>query len=123
MKAHQLESILNSTPTWKEGGAEFWLLDSFSGGNAWVGRYSGRSPWELHRQGEEFFHILRGRVEFTLLSSDSTHRVSVGAGEIFIVPRNMWHCQNCEGVVVAVGATTGSTEHSVADDPRIPQIT
>jgi ethanolamine utilization protein EutQ (cupin superfamily) len=33
-----------------------------------LGRYSGRSPWERHLNGDELLYVLDGEVEITLLS-------------------------------------------------------
>lgn len=66
--------------------------------------------------GEELFYILEGSVEFTLLGDGVAENVNVG--EMFIVPRRTWHRQVCDCWVIAMGATTGRTEHSTAEDPR-----
>ena len=75
----------------------------------------------MHPDGEEIFFILEGAVEFTLLSATSIEKVKVRAGEMFVVPRQTWHRQTCDGVVTSLGATTGRTEHSTAVDPREQQ--
>jgi mannose-6-phosphate isomerase-like protein (cupin superfamily) len=118
MEARNVEAILCTAPHWQQGDASFWMLDAFNGSHTWIGRYSGESPWELHPDGEELFYILAGAVEFTLLTASSTEKVKVRSGEMFVVPRHTWHRQTCDGVVTALGATSGRTEHSLADDPR-----
>ncbi len=35
MNASNVETILKTPPHWAQGGASFWMLDRFNGGNAW----------------------------------------------------------------------------------------
>lgn len=118
MKPYNIAAILRTPPHWQQGEVSFWILDTFNGGNSWIGRYTGTSPWEMHPQGEEFFYILEGAAEFTLLTENATEKLKVAAGETFVIPRKTWHRQVCEGLVISLGATTGPTQNSMADDPR-----
>ena len=70
---------------------------------------------------DEFFYLLEGAVTVTLLRGDSTEEVEVSSGETCVIPRGVWHRQHSAGQVITVGATVGSTKHSLALDPRREQ--
>jgi mannose-6-phosphate isomerase-like protein (cupin superfamily) len=114
---HSISQTIARPPDWQQGGAEFWLLAKFNGGNSWIGRYSGTSPWEMHPDGDEFFHLLEGEVEITLLVEDAPERTMVSSGQTFVIPRGIWHRQHSSGQVIMLGATTGPTRHSMSENP------
>jgi uncharacterized protein YjlB len=120
MNASNIETILKTPPHWAQGGASFWMLDRFNGGNAWIGQYQGESPWEMHPEGEELIAVLDGSVDFILESGDGLQTVTVAAGEVLVIPRGTWHCHVCHGQVRSLGATSGRTEHRTtnANDER-----
>jgi mannose-6-phosphate isomerase-like protein (cupin superfamily) len=118
---HKIRESLARPADWQQGGAEFWLLEEFNGGHTWIGRYSGTSPWEMHPDGDEFLYLLEGAVTLTLLLEDSTREVEVSSGETCVIPRGVWHRQQSAGQVIMLGATTGTTKHSLALDPRREQ--
>ena len=111
MKAINVEATLQSTPQWSQGGASFWMLDPFNGGQAWIGQYQGESPWEMHPDGEELVVVLDGAVDFVLEAEGGFKTVAVAAGDVLVIPRGVWHRQLCHGQVKTLGATTGRTEH------------
>ena len=121
MKAYDIRSTMNGTPSWvSEGGeAAFWVPEPFNDGMLWMGRFTGQSPWERHPDGDEFIHVLEGEVEVTMLADDGPAQITVSAGSVFIVPRGLWHKQVASAEVTQVGATPGRTEHSELEDPRM----
>lgn len=121
MNAQKIKVIMQTPPNWELDGASFWMLDTFNGSQSWIARFERAcaSPWELHRDGEELFHILEGTVELMLLTATSSERVKVQAGERFVVPRQTWHRVACASTATTMGATKGRTEYSLADDLRM----
>ncbi len=119
MDAHDLARTMKRTPDFadEQGLARFWMLGPCNGGMAWVGRFSGASPWERHPDGDEVLHVLEGEVQVVLLGESGTVRTRLQAGQVFIVPRNTWHQQEARGTVVQWGATPGRTEHSDRENP------
>lgn len=117
MLIHDLSETLAKAPDWQQGGARFWLLSGFNGGHSWIGKYSGTSLWEMHPEGDEFLYLLEGKLHFTLLTEERTDTTAVVSGQTSVVPRGAWHRQHCEGDVLMLGATTGTTRHSTAADP------
>jgi len=115
---HSITQTISRPSDWQQGGAEFWILSKINGGNSWIGRYSGTSPWEMHPDGDEFFYLLDGEVEITLLVNDTPERTVISSGQTFVIPRGVWHRQHSSCPVVMLGATTGETRHSVAENPH-----
>jgi mannose-6-phosphate isomerase-like protein (cupin superfamily) len=122
MKAHDLYSVMQGPPQWTDedadGKATFWMPQGFGGGALWVGRWQGRSPWELHPDSDELLHVLEGEVQVTVLTERGPEHETVRAGSVFVVPRGAWHRQEARAPVVQYGVTPGRTQHSSAEDPR-----
>jgi uncharacterized cupin superfamily protein len=118
MKTYDLESIMTRTPDFvtPDGKASFWIGDAFNGGMISLGRFSGRSPWERHPDGDELVHVLDGEVEITVVTDSGPVATSVRAGSVFIVPRGRWHRQLARASVTQFGATVGGTDHSDSED-------
>jgi lactoylglutathione lyase len=111
------ELRLSAATTAREADEAFRKLAAFNGGGVFVGRFSGRSPWERHPTGDELLHVLDGAVEVTLLAGDGPTRVTVAAGSVFVVPRGVWHRQLPRPVVTLLNATPQPTDVSFAEDP------
>src|SRR5580658_4211132 len=123
MKAHDIRAALAGVPTGEvktaeQDAAAFPRLDSFNSGAVHVGRFSGQSPWELHRDADELLHILDGEVEITLLTNDGRFRQIIPAGSIFVVPKGMWHRQVARPHATMLAVTPAHSENSFAEDPR-----
>jgi hypothetical protein len=63
--------------------ADFGLLNDYSLG---LGRYSGLSPWERHRNGDELLYVVDGEVEITLLSDTLREDSAGGVSVLFASP-------------------------------------
>jgi quercetin dioxygenase-like cupin family protein len=126
MKAHDIRAALSDAPeltitsstTGEEAEAAFPQLASFNEGGVFVGRYSGRPPWERHPQADELLHVLDGEVDVTVLTDDGPVHVTVRAGSIFVVPRGLWHRPVARAAATLLSATPKPTEVSFAEDPR-----
>ena len=52
----------------------------------------GESPfWEMHPETDEFFLVLDGRFEITLLDGDTPSSHTIERGSSFVVPAGLWH--------------------------------
>lgn len=120
MKAHDIRALMEIPPAWKsdDGEATFWIAEPFNGGMLWVGRFIGQSPWERHPDGDELLHTLAGETEVTVLTDEGPVTTTVPAGSVFVVQQGLWHRQVARAEVTQMGVTSGSTDHSTADDPR-----
>ncbi|HUY26985.1 MAG TPA: cupin domain-containing protein [Candidatus Binataceae bacterium] len=106
--------------TAQEADAAFLHLTDCDRLSLGVMRYSGRTPWERHPDGDELLYALDGEVEVTALAGDGapTARV-IRAGEALVCPRGVWHRQMAREFVTTLFATANkTTQISFADDPR-----
>jgi mannose-6-phosphate isomerase-like protein (cupin superfamily) len=62
--------------------------------------------WERHPAGEELIVMLSGAMDIILEEPGGLRTVSVGAGQAFLVPKNVWH----RGIVRAPGRALFVTE-------------
>lgn len=126
MEVHDLKTVLNSVPpleitdstTGEEADAAVGVLGQFNQCLLNVMRFSGLTPWELHIEGDELLHVLDGEVELTILTEDQKVQKTIRAGQVFIVPRGVWHRQFARELVTALFATPQPTKISMAEDPR-----
>lgn len=126
VKAHSVEEALAGkrpanldTDTIEQIRGSGAQLGAFDQGDIRVSRWSGQSPWERHVDGDEFFYVLDGEVEFTLLTDDESVQVNVPRGSIFVVPRGRWHrsfARNAVTLITVRGCDHGPV--SFAEDPR-----
>ena len=65
-----------------EGGA------SFNGHDVMVVKVQGRFVWHSHPDTDDFFLVLSGRLRIEMRDGD----VTLGAGELYVVPRGVEHC-------------------------------
>lgn len=106
-----------------DGQAEFWILGDFNGGNAWLGRYEGASPWTRHPDGDAFMHHIEGRVEVTLQRDDRLETHTVTAGQGYVIPRGTWFRHVAQGEVVQFGVFVGGVDHHEGEEPPADQST
>ena len=79
----------------------------------------GESPvWEMHPDTDEFFHVLEGELELTLLEEEGEISYVVTAGSVFVVPQGIWHKPSAPKRTKFIYFTPGKSLHSDADDPR-----
>jgi quercetin dioxygenase-like cupin family protein len=119
MEAINVRSLRDRPADWSVGDqAFFWRLAKEGPNDLWVGRYTGTSPWERHRSGDELLYTVEGSIDVTVLTTDGDMTTSVPQGSIFVVPTGLWHRVASDGWTVQLGATPEPTEHSQAVDPR-----
>ena len=81
---------------------------------------SGVSPvWEMHPDTDEFFLILEGYFEVSLLDGDEPSTYTISAGSTFVVPKGVWHKPAAPDGCKFVYMTPGLSLHSEAADPRL----
>jgi quercetin dioxygenase-like cupin family protein len=70
------------------------VLHSLNGCMVGVVRFSGRTPWEWHPD-DELLYVLQGVVDVTVLEEGGGRtEATVRAGDVFVVPRKLWHRQD-----------------------------
>jgi mannose-6-phosphate isomerase-like protein (cupin superfamily) len=76
------------------------------------------SDWELHPNTDELLFVLEGSVTVEILTSESTERYGLIAGQFVVVPRGLWHRHVDIRDLVELYFTPGESIQSDAVDPR-----
>jgi mannose-6-phosphate isomerase-like protein (cupin superfamily) len=74
---------------------EHWqprVVGQFNGHDLMVAKVKGEFVWHQHDDTDDFFLVLKGRITIRLPDGN----VSVGQGEVFVVPRGVQHCPFAE---------------------------
>ncbi len=72
--------------------AEYWsprVVGRLNGDYVKVAKVLGEFVWHDHRDQDEFFLVLRGRLTIAL---EGDRSVTIGPGEFYVVPRGVRHC-------------------------------
>ena len=114
METTDVLALLKQSP---EG--SFLQFGSFNGKRFGTCSVTGVSPgWEMHPDTDEFFYIIEGTVEITLLETDGPSHYVAPAGTSFVVPRGIWHKPGAPDGAKFIYFTPGESLYSEADDPR-----
>ncbi len=101
--------------------AAFATLAPFRDGSIFVGRFSGRTPWERHQKGDELVQVLDGAATLTIMTDDGPRAFELHTGMLIVVPQGHWHRFDSPDGVAVLSATPQPTDHTRAADPRAPQ--
>ena len=97
----------------------FLDFSAFNGKSFGTCAVTGVSPgWEMHPDTDEFFYVIEGTVEITLLEESPTHYVAP-AGSSFVVPQGIWHKPGAPEGAKFIYFTPGQSLYSESDDPRV----
>jgi mannose-6-phosphate isomerase-like protein (cupin superfamily) len=75
--------------------SDYWqprTIGQFNGHDLMVVKVKGEFAWHKHDDTDDFFHVLKGRLTIRLRDRD----VTLGPGEIFVVPKGVEHCPYAE---------------------------
>ena len=75
--------------------SEHWqprTVAQFNGHDIMVVKVKGEFTWHKHDDTDDFFLVLKGRVTIKLRG----HDVTLGPGQLFVVPRGAEHCPIAE---------------------------
>src|SRR5690349_10461483 len=118
----QLRMLEGRTPTTNAAARQdsFSALLSYGDGAVFAAKFSGKSAWERHPQGDEIVHIVAGETTLHLITAEGRETLALTAGMLVVVPKNAWHQFEALGGVSVMTATPQPTEHLYADvdDPR-----
>ena len=98
--------------------AAFSALAPFRDGSVFAGSFSGNTPWERHRKGDELVHVLDGAATLTIMTDEGPRAFELRAGMLIVVPQGHWHRFEAPGGVTVLSATPQPTDHTNAADPR-----
>ena len=68
------------------------VVGAFNGHDLMVVKFQGQFPWHKHDDTDDFFLVLKGEMIMRLRDGD----VTVGPGELFVVPQGMEHAPYAE---------------------------
>ncbi|MEM7365567.1 MAG: cupin domain-containing protein [Pseudomonadota bacterium] len=84
-----------------------------------VADITGVAPgWEMHPDTDEFFYVIDGEFEVTLMMPEGPEHHVAGAGTAFVVPKGIWHKPAAPGGAKFIFHTPGESLTSDAEDPR-----
>ena len=75
--------------------SEHWqprTVGQFNGHDLMVVKVKGEFVWHEHRDTDDFFLVLKGRITIQMKDGD----VTLGPGELFVVPKGVQHCPRAE---------------------------
>jgi mannose-6-phosphate isomerase-like protein (cupin superfamily) len=101
--------------------SEHWqprTVAQFNGHDVMVVKVKGEFVWHEHADSDDFFLVLQGVI--TIRMKD--RNVTLGAGELFIVPRGIEHCPVAAAeahVLLIEPSGTPNTGNSATAAPRV----
>jgi mannose-6-phosphate isomerase-like protein (cupin superfamily) len=114
MELKDIKAELEAAP---EGA--FLELVSFNDTHFGACSVTGVSPvWEMHPDTDEFYYILEGEAEITLLEDSGAKCYTAPAGTVFVVPKGICHKSGVPSGAKFMYFTPGISLHSEAEDPR-----
>jgi mannose-6-phosphate isomerase-like protein (cupin superfamily) len=118
----QLRMLEGRTPTTNAAARRecFSSLLPYRDGAVFAAKFSGKSAWERHPQGDEIVQIVSGETTLRLITAEGRETLALTAGMVVVVPKNTWHQFEAPDGVAVMTATPQPTEHLYADvdDPR-----
>lgn len=98
----------------------FLQLSGFNGAAFGTCDVTGVSPgWEMHPDTDEFFYVIEGVVEITLLEETGSEHYVAPAGSSFVVPQGIWHKPGAPAGAKFIHFTPGESLYSESEDPRL----
>ena len=97
----------------EESAPAFTTLSDYRDGGIFVGHYAGNSEWERHPLGDEIVYVLDGATRLFLLVDGREEGHDLRAGELLVVPRNIWHRFETPDGVKIMAVTPQPTDHQV----------
>jgi mannose-6-phosphate isomerase-like protein (cupin superfamily) len=80
----------------------------------------GEHVWHVHADTDEFFLVLDGRFDIALREDGGERTVSLGAGEMFVVPRGIEHKPSSPGGSILMFEPSGTMTTGDRHEGDIP---
>jgi mannose-6-phosphate isomerase-like protein (cupin superfamily) len=91
--------------------AEYWhpgIVAEMDDSYVKLAKVKGEFVWHTHDDEDELFIVLNGRLSIQMRGDE----VSLGAGELFVVPRGVEHCPAADGDTYVLLIERKSTAHT-----------
>jgi len=85
-----------------------------------VAHARGEHVWHVHDHTDEFFLVLDGGFDIALRDADGERTVSLGPGEIFVVPRGTEHKPSSPGGAILMFEPSGTSTTGDRHEGEIP---
>jgi mannose-6-phosphate isomerase-like protein (cupin superfamily) len=85
-----------------------------------IAHTGGEHVWHTHADTDEFFLVLDGRFEIALRDAGREQTVSLGPGEIFVVPRGTEHKPSSAGGAIMMFEPSGTSTTGDRHEGEIP---
>jgi mannose-6-phosphate isomerase-like protein (cupin superfamily) len=85
-----------------------------------IAHFKGDHVWHVHEHTDEFFLVLGGQVKISLREAGGEHTVTLGAGEIFVVPRGTEHMPSSPGGSALMFEPSGTLTTGDRHEGEIP---
>lgn len=92
----------------------FSVLSEYRDGAIYITHYSGFSEWERHPKGDEIVYLLEGESILVFLEDSKESSNELHAGQLIVVPKNVWHRFESPKGVKVLTITPQPTDHSVS---------
>ena len=107
--------LKNRTPETTEAESKdaFLLLSEYRNGGIYIAHYCGSSEWERHPNGDEIVQVIEGETVLVLLEKNQQIVHTLITGQLFVVPKGIWHRFESPKGVKVMTVTPLPTEHRV----------
>ena len=85
-----------------------------------IAHFKGDHVWHVHEHTDEFFLVLDGQVKISLREAEGERTVTLGAGEIFVVPRGTEHMPSSPGGAALMFEPSGTLTTGDRHEGEIP---
>lgn len=85
-----------------------------------IAHTSGEHVWHTHTETDEFFLVLDGRFDIALRDGDGERTVSLGPGDVFVVPKGVEHKPSSPGGSILMFEPTGTATTGDHHEGEIP---
>ena len=109
-----VEFLPNRTPqtTDEEAADSFSVLTDYRDGGVFAGHWAGTSEWERHPVADEIVMVVEGSTTIYFLDDGNEHSSCLGADDLVVVPRGVWHRFETPESVKLISVTPQPTDHS-----------
>lgn len=112
-----LRFLPDRTPEATDTGGAFCRLAEYRDGGIFLAHYAGTSEWERHGEGDEMVMVVEGETTLFLLENGAETAHRIGAGELLVVPRGVWHRFETPRGVKILSVTPQPTDHRTDAPP------
>lgn len=85
--------------------SEHWspkIIAELNGQHVKVAKLLGSFDWHFHEQEDELFWVISGQLQMHIRDDAGEQMIEIGSGELFTVPRGLWHRPIAESEVELV---------------------